>query len=101
MSQPERLHSLYYSYSFHTPLRLPILDSFPHDMFPTPNAGTGVNVFSALTVSTRTSQRIKALAATAARSLSVDEREALVNGLGEIREFYETGWNSGSDDEDD
>ncbi|KAJ5551948.1 hypothetical protein N7461_006646 [Penicillium sp. DV-2018c] len=87
--------------SFHAPLRLPILDSFPHDMFPTPSAGTGVNVFSALTASTRTSQRIKALAANAARSLTVDEREALVNGLGEIREFYETGWSSGSDDEDD
>ncbi|KAJ5458633.1 hypothetical protein N7475_010021 [Penicillium sp. IBT 31633x] len=86
---------------FHTPLRMPILDSFPHDMFPTPNAGTGVNVFTALTASTRTAQRIKAISATAARLVSVDEREALVNGLGEIREFYETGWSSGSDDEDD
>jgi hypothetical protein len=25
----------------------------------------------------------------------------MINGLGEIREFYETGWSSGSDDEDD
>lgn len=33
--------------------------------------------------------------------LSVDEREAMVNGLGEIRESYETGWSSGSEEEDD
>ncbi|KAK4864043.1 hypothetical protein LT330_010253 [Penicillium expansum] len=87
--------------SFHTPLSMPILDSFPHDMFPTPETGTGVNVFTALTASTRTAERIKAISATAARLVSVDEREALVNGLGEIREYYETGWSSGSDDEDD
>ncbi|KAJ5409232.1 uncharacterized protein N7487_003591 [Penicillium crustosum] len=87
--------------SFHTPLSMPILDSFPHDMFPTPETGTGVNVFTALTASTRTAQRIKAISATAGRLVSVDEREALVNGLGEIREYYETGWSSGSDDEDD
>jgi hypothetical protein len=78
-----------------------MLDSFPHDMFPTPKAGTGIHVFSALTASTRTAQRIKALSATAARMVSVDEREDMINGLGEIREFYETGWSSGSDDEDD
>ncbi|KAJ5945481.1 hypothetical protein N7516_005649 [Penicillium verrucosum] len=87
--------------SFHTPLSMPILDSFPDDMFPTPEAGTGVNVFTALTASTRTAQRIKAISATAGRLVSVDEREALVNGLGEIREYYETGWSSGSDDDDD
>lgn len=80
---------------------MPILDSFPDDMFPTPEAGTGVNVFTALTASTRTAQRIKAISATAGRLVSVDEREALVNGLGEIREYYETGWSSGSDDDDD
>jgi hypothetical protein len=79
---------------------MPILDSFPHTMFPAPEAG-GLNVFTALTASTRTAQRIKAISATAARLVSVDEREAIVNGLGEIREFYETGWSSGSDDEDD
>lgn len=33
--------------------------------------------------------------------LSVDEREAMLNGLGEIRESYETGWSSGSEDDDD
>ncbi|CAG7951833.1 unnamed protein product [Penicillium salamii] len=85
--------------SFHTPLSLPILDSFPHSMFG-PQEG-GLNVFTALTASTRTAQRIKAISGTAARLVSVEEREAIVNGLGEIREFYETGWSSGSDEEDD
>lgn len=78
---------------------MPILDSFPHSMFG-PQEG-GLNVFTALTASTRTAQRIKAISGTAARLVSVEEREAIVNGLGEIREFYETGWSSGSDEEDD
>lgn len=37
----------------------------------------------------------------ASRAISVDEREALTNGLGEIRESYETGWMSDSDFDDD
>ena len=32
---------------------------------------------------------------------SPDEREALFNGLGEIGEAYEEGWDSGSDDDSD
>ncbi|KAJ5167424.1 Protein dml1 [Penicillium canariense] len=85
--------------SYHSPLRLPILDSFPHGMYPA--SPSGVSVLTALTASTRTADRIKAIEGTAARMLSVDEREAMVNGLGEIRECYETGWSSGSEDDDD
>ncbi|KAJ5450259.1 Protein dml1 [Penicillium daleae] len=88
--------------SYYSPLRLPILDSFPHGMFSaSPSSADGLSVFTALTASTRTADRIKAIQATAARMLSVDEREAMVNGLGEIRECYEMGWNSGSSDDDD
>lgn len=32
---------------------------------------------------------------------SLDEGEALCNGLGEIGEAYEEGWNGGSDDDSD
>lgn len=39
--------------------------------------------------------------AMAGRVIGVDERENLVNGLGEIRESYETGWMSDSDFDDD
>lgn len=35
------------------------------------------------------------------RVVGVDEREALLNDLGEFAEAYEEGWNSGSDDDDD
>jgi hypothetical protein len=35
------------------------------------------------------------------RAVPVDEREYLSNGLGEIGEAYEEGWQSDSDDSDD
>lgn len=66
-----------------------------------PQANEGLSVFSALTASTRTAERIKAIESSTARLLSVEERENMMNGLGEIRESYETGWGSGSDDDDD
>lgn len=87
--------------SYRTPLHLPILDSFPHGMYPKSSSNAGISVLAALTASTRTAERVKAIESTAARMLTVDERENLVNGLGEIRECYETGWSSGSDDEDE
>lgn len=87
--------------SYRTPLHLPILDSFPHGMYSKSSSGAGLSVLAALTASTRTADKIRAIEGTAARMLSVDERENLVNGLGEIRESYETGWGSGSEDEDD
>lgn len=80
---------------------MPMLDSFPHDLYPTLKSNEGLSVFAALTSSTRTAQRIKSIEATTARMLSVDERENMMNGLGEIREVYETGWSSGSDDDSD
>lgn len=32
---------------------------------------------------------------------NLDEREALSNGLGEVSEAYEDGWDSGSEESDD
>lgn len=66
-----------------------------------PQVSEGLSVFSALTASTRTAQRIKSIETNTARALSIDERENMLNGLGEIRESYETGWSSGSEDDDD
>ncbi|KAL2871938.1 misato family protein [Aspergillus lucknowensis] len=85
----------------HTPLSYPILDSFPNDMLSVPTPGQKVNVIAALTASTRTAQRVKSLEAVAGRVVGVDERENLVNGLGEIRESYEAGWASDSDFDDE
>ncbi|KAJ5901574.1 hypothetical protein N7495_002102 [Penicillium taxi] len=87
--------------SYHTSLRFPVLDSFPHELYPKTEPGEGLRILAALTASTRTAERIKALESTAARTLAVDEREAMVNGLGELREAYEDGWSSGSDGDDD
>lgn len=70
-------------------------------MLPRPRPNAGINVFTGLTSSTRTADAVKGLEAVAARMIEVDERETLVNGLGEIRESYETGWNSESDFDDD
>ncbi|KAJ5578683.1 uncharacterized protein N7459_007647 [Penicillium hispanicum] len=87
--------------SYHTSLSLPLLDSFPQGLYPSTPSNAGLGIFAALTASTRTAGRIKAIETTTARLLSVDEREAMLNGLAEIREAYETGWSSGSEDDDD
>jgi len=44
---------------------------------------------------------MKALQTLVGRVVAVEEREALTNGLGEIRESYEEGWMSDSDSWDD
>ncbi|KAB8274284.1 tubulin domain-containing protein [Aspergillus minisclerotigenes] len=85
--------------SFHTPLAFPILDSYPSHMFSGAKQNK-INVLAALTASSRTAERIKVLETVAGRIIGVNERETLVNGLGEIRESYETGWSSDSDFDD-
>ncbi|PYI01773.1 protein dml1 [Aspergillus sclerotiicarbonarius CBS 121057] len=86
---------------FHTTLPLPLLDSFPRDMFPGLSSKEKISVLATLTVSSRTAERLKAFETLAGRVAGVDERETLVNGLGEIRETYETGWMSDSEFDDD
>ncbi|KAL6238933.1 hypothetical protein BDW75DRAFT_199932 [Aspergillus navahoensis] len=86
---------------FHTPLQYPLLDSFPNDMIAFTTPENKVNIIAALTASTRTAERVRSLESVAGRIVALDERENLVNGLGEIRESYETGWISDSDFDDD
>lgn len=88
-------------YSFHTPLKLPILDSFPQDMFREAPSDGKLGVLTGLTTSSRTAEKIKLMETVARRIISIDERETIINGLGEIRETYETGWMSGSDSDDE
>jgi len=45
--------------------------------------------------------RLKSIKNVVSRVVGVDEREAILNDLGEFIEGFETGWNSGSDDNDD
>ncbi|KAL3469180.1 tubulin domain-containing protein [Aspergillus californicus] len=86
---------------FHTPLQYPILDSFPNDLLALPKPEQKINMLAALTASTRTGERMKIMESVAGRVIGVDERENLVNGLGEIRESYETGWMSDFESDDD
>ncbi|KAL4975646.1 tubulin domain-containing protein [Aspergillus desertorum] len=88
-------------HKFHTPLQYPLLDSFPSDLVSLPTPENKMNIIAALTTSTRTAERVKSLEFVAGRVIAVDERENLVNGLGEIRESYETGWISDLDSGDD
>ncbi|KAI9043010.1 misato family protein [Aspergillus affinis] len=87
--------------SFHTSLQFPVLDSFPSDLFSAANPEGKMNVLATLTASSRTADRIKAMETVASRIIGIDERENIVNGLGEIRETYETGWMSDSDFDDE
>lgn len=66
-------------------------------MFPVSTLDEGVNILSSLTSSSRTADAMKGFENIAGHMIGVDERETMVNGLGEIRESYETGWNSDSD----
>ncbi|KAJ9264347.1 hypothetical protein DTO212C5_7182 [Paecilomyces variotii] len=86
---------------FNTGLRLPILDSFPRNLFADSRPEAGIKVHAALAATSAVADRIKALQAIAGRAVGVDEREALVNGLGEIRETYEQGWMSDLDSGED
>ncbi|OJJ45581.1 hypothetical protein ASPZODRAFT_133421 [Penicilliopsis zonata CBS 506.65] len=86
---------------FNVPLPFPILDSFPGHILPTSHPEAGVQILSALTTSSRTAERIRAMQVAAGRIIELDERETIYNGLGEIREYYESGWMSGSDSDDE
>ncbi|KAL1963648.1 hypothetical protein VTN77DRAFT_7969 [Rasamsonia byssochlamydoides] len=86
---------------YYTTLRFPILDSYPRDLLPCSNAETGVEIHAALSTTTRIGDKLKDLQTIAGRTVGVDERETLTNGLAEIRESYEKGWISDSDFYDD
>lgn len=77
-----------------------LLDSFPNIFTLQPDSTTVV-VHSSLSTTSRISKRVKALQGIVSRMANVDEREALANGLGEISEAYEEGWDSGSNEDSD
>ncbi|KAK2733617.1 mtDNA inheritance, partitioning of the mitochondrial organelle [Onygenales sp. PD_40] len=107
MGQPSRMQSLKSLTTvqrFHTPLSFPILDSFPHNLFAgqgTPASGSKLSVRASLSTTTQIGEKVKELQKFAARVVGVDEREALMNGLGEIAEAYQESWESESDSGDD
>ncbi|KAJ9638395.1 mtDNA inheritance, partitioning of the mitochondrial organelle [Coniosporium tulheliwenetii] len=87
---------------YHTSLLFPVLDSFPGIFKVGDTAGSGsLAVRSALSTSTSVADRIRNIEQVVRRLVSLDEREALCNGLQSICEEYEEGWDSESEEEDD
>jgi hypothetical protein len=60
-----------------------------------------LEVSTSLSTDTTVASRIKNLQQIVGRAITVEEREALSNSLGEIAEAYQEGWESGSDEDDD
>ena len=87
--------------SYYSSLRYPLLDSFPNIFSEWSEHTDSVAVHSSLSTTSKVAERVKSLQRVVGRMVGLDEREALSNGLGEIGEAYEDGWNSGSDSDDD
>ncbi|EQL34455.1 hypothetical protein RJZ56_000552 [Blastomyces dermatitidis] len=104
-SQPSVIHSLRLPgalQTYHTRLTLPLLDSFPGDLFTGRGAASsGLSIRASLSTTTEIGDKVKDLQKVASRLIGIDEREALINGLGEISEAYQGRWESDSDSGDD
>ncbi|RPB06132.1 tubulin nucleotide-binding domain-like protein [Choiromyces venosus 120613-1] len=93
-----------------TSFTYPVIDSFP-SIFSTDHTisvegataeeDQRLAVSTRLTTSSQVIPRLKSIKNVVSRVVGVDEREAILNDLGEFIEGFETGWNSGSDDYDD
>ncbi|KAL8870998.1 MAG: hypothetical protein Q9174_003083 [Haloplaca sp. 1 TL-2023] len=92
-----RLASLPSVERYCNPSPYPLLDSFPDILVEPWVAEKKVAVHSSLSTMSQISKRTKGLQNMVARAVDVEDREALANGLGEIAEAYEEGWDSGSD----
>jgi hypothetical protein len=58
-------------------------------------------VHSALSTSSSVANQIRSIEQAVRRLVSLDEREALSNGLEVLAEEYDEGWNSGTDSDED
>ncbi|PVH97753.1 tubulin nucleotide-binding domain-like protein [Periconia macrospinosa] len=90
---------------FSTRLLFPLLDSFPSSAFDVGSEPRDkLAVHTGLSTSTLVADQVRAIEQIVRRMhmVSIDEREALCNGLQTIAEEYDEGWDSGSNsDEDD
>jgi flagellar motor switch protein FliM len=60
-----------------------------------------IAVYSGLTTSTAVAEQIRSIEKIGSRMASMDEREALSNGLQTLAEEYDEGWDSGGDSDFD
>ncbi|KAK3302258.1 tubulin domain-containing protein [Chaetomium strumarium] len=89
--------------SYNSPLRFPVLDSFP-EIFRADDgeALTGaLDITTSLSTDSSVSSRLKQLRTTVIRSIGLEDRETLGNELMEMADEYHEGWSSGSDDGED
>ncbi len=87
-------------FRYRSTLEFPLLDSFPA-IFSQPQQSSTTAVRASLSTTSGVSRHVKTLQKVVSRTVNLEEREALSNGLGEISEAYENGWQSGSEDESD
>ncbi|KAI9778762.1 MAG: mtDNA inheritance, partitioning of the mitochondrial organelle [Candelina submexicana] len=86
---------------YRTSLLFPLLDSFPKIYDNTSLSGlNSVAVHASLSTTAEVGERLKRIEDVVKMFRGVEERESLLNSLGEIREAYEDGWKC-SDEEDD
>lgn len=88
--------------TYQTPLPFPILSSFP-PIFQSANANSpsALAVHAEISTCTSIAWHIRAVERTARRLISTDEREVICNGLQELAEEYEEGWEIDVDPDDD
>ncbi|KAI4105680.1 MAG: hypothetical protein L6R37_002579 [Teloschistes peruensis] len=96
-----RLASLPMVEKYYNPSPFPILDSFPQIISEALSTGQSTAVHGSLLTTSQISKWTRALQNIVSRMVDVADREALANGLGEIAEAYEEGWDSGSDVDSD
>ncbi|KAJ4991781.1 misato Segment II myosin-like domain-containing protein [Stagonosporopsis vannaccii] len=87
--------------SYAAPLLFPVLDSYP-SIF---DVGSGhaerLAVHAGLTTSTAVAEQVRTIEQIVKRLVSVEEREALCNGLQVIAEEYDEGWDGDFTDSDE
>lgn len=79
----------------------PALDSFPRIFSFGAGTHDKVAVQAALSASTAVAHRVRGIERLARTLVSIDEREALCDGLVTMCEEYEEGWESGSESDDE
>ncbi|KAL8697940.1 MAG: hypothetical protein Q9201_006845 [Fulgogasparrea decipioides] len=91
----KHVHGISLDYSY------PFLDSFPEIVCRSRLTAKGAAIHGSLSTTSEISKRMKGFQEIISRTVDVADREALSNGLGEIAEAYEEGWDSGSDVDSD
>ncbi|KAM0248156.1 hypothetical protein ACHAQJ_009573 [Trichoderma viride] len=86
--------------NYETSLLYPLLDSFP-SIYNYQPQDENISVHTSLASDGSIVYKMKNLRTQVAPTISLEERENLVNGLAELGAAYEDDWSSGSDSDDD